>query len=526
MGFAKSPNAGCQYEAGKKGPKRRNLTSVAKIAEDLGMTLSQTASGLVRQEVKQQRQRPLPRNSQPRAVCPLPLDLLTKRKMHLNPVERRIIMASPGQYTIWIFSLPAATAALAITFMLIAVATQSAQAQTLTVLHNFTGGQDGGSPNSGLTLKGENLYGSTPLYGGFGYGAVYQLKHKISNWIFNPIYSFAGFSDGAHPAARMIFGPNGTLYGTTTYGGGSGCSGYGCGTVFNLNPKPTACSAVLCYWNETVLYSFAGPPDGSGPGLGDLIFDQAGNIYGATMNGGSNGMGAVYELKPKGSGWTESVLYSFSGSDGAYPANGMIFDNAGNLYSTTIGGGVYNRGTVFELTPSGSGWTEKVLHSFQNSHDGANPYAGLIFDQSGNLYGATSNGSNSGGPPGGGTVFELTPGENGNWTYTLIYSFNNFIGEYQCGPSSTLAMDGAGNLYGTTVCDGVNGGGNVWELTPSGGSWTYTSLHDFTGGSDGENPVCNVVFDSSGNLYGTTLNGGNLSDCGGSGCGVVWEITP
>jgi len=408
-------------------------------------------------------------------------------------------------------SLGAATAALAIASMLIVVAAQPAQAQTYTVIHTFTGGQDGGTPRSGLTIKAGNLYG-TAYNGGVGYGTVYQLKHKGAGWTFTPLYTFKGFGnggDGANPEARVIFGPNGTLYGTTNLGG------LGVGTVFNLRPAARACTAALCPWTETVLHSFYGNPDGEGPGYGDLIFDKAGNIYGTTSNGGNGSNdGTVYELTPKaGGGYTEMPIYSFSGSDGAFPQNGVIFDNAGNLYSTTINGGLsISYGTVFELTKS-IGWTESLPYSFQGGNDGGYPYAGLIFDPSGNLYGATSDF----GTGGGGTVFELSPSGD-SWTYNVLYSFAG-TADHQCGPWGTLVMDGAGNLYGTTYCDGANGYGNVFELSPLNGGWIYMDLYDFTGGNDGGNPVSNVVFDASGNLYGTASTGGTHN------VGVVWEIT-
>ena len=425
-------------------------------------------------------------------------------------------MANGRQFRNLIFNLSfsAAIAALAIAFVLTVVARQPAQAQAFKILHTFTGGQDGANPYSGVTFdKAGNLYG-TAYYGGTGdYGTVYQLKHKGSGWTFNPLYSFAGGSDGAYPQARVIFGPNGTLYGTAFIGGS-----YGYGTAFNLRPSAAACRTALCPWKETVLYNFTGGTDGGYPGYGDLTLDQAGDIYGTTQTGGKS-MGVVYELTPPGSWNLESVLYAFSGrdTDGAFPFNGVIFDNAGNLYGTTWAGGVGGVGTVFELMYPG--WTECTLNNFFNGNDGGYVNAGLIFDQSGNLYGATSGeGKNNGG-----TVFELTPGANCSWTLDTLYSFTHFSGD-QCGPRGTLAMDGAGNLYGTTYCDGAYGYGNVFELTYP--NWTYTSLHDFTGGSDGGNPVSNVVFDSRGNLYGTTYYGGDLNCDGGYGCGVVWEITP
>ncbi len=437
-------------------------------------------------------------------------------------------MASPTQPHIRIFgtNLPATTAmpaqqpqhrgwlriavALAITFMLSVVATQTAQAQTFNVIHTFTGGGDGANPFAGVTLdQAGNVYGTTD--GGYsGYGTVYKLTHKGSGWTLNVLYTFNG-SDGANPDARVIFGPNGTLYGTTHSGGN--------GTVFNLRPFPSACRSALCPWMETVLYAFEGSPnDGANPGNGDLLFDQAGNIYGTTYTGGADNWGAVYELTPSGSVWQESVLHSFSFGDGAFPSAGVISDNAGNLYGTTDAGGSPPNGTVFELMQS-TGWTENLLYNFQNGNDGSYPEAGLIFDHSGNLYGA----SVTGGSGGGGTVFKLTPSGN-SWTYSPVYSFTGNPYGY-CGPHGSLVMDGAGNLYGSTYCDGANGLGSVFKLTPSGNSWTYDSLHDFTGGSDGEYPYCNVVFDSNGNLYGTASNGGDLN-CGVTGCGVVWEITP
>ncbi len=391
--------------------------------------------------------------------------------------------------------------------------TQAAQAQTYSVLHTFTDGQDGAFPEASLSMDvAGNLYG-TALLGGTSYGTVYRLKRKGSNWIVNPLYSFAGGSDGAYPRARVVFGPDGGLYGTTSAGGGSElCSG-GCGTVFTVRTSATACTAALCPWTETVLYRFVGSADGANP-YGDLVFDQAGNIYGTTFRGGSNGMGTVYELTPSANGWTQNILHTFSGSDGAYPVAGVIFDNLGNLYGTTTEGGPSNGGTVFRLTPSGSGWTESVLYAFQDGADGSTIGAGLMLDPSGNLYGA----SQYGGLGGGGTVFKLTA-SSGKWAYSLVYSFTGGHSS-ACGPSGTLVMDGAGSIYGTTVCDGAEDFGDVFKLTPLGGGWTYTSLHDFTGGSDGASPYCGVVFDASANIYGTAVGGGSM------GAGVVWEITP
>jgi uncharacterized repeat protein (TIGR03803 family) len=263
-----------------------------------------------------------------------------------------------------------------------------------------------------------------------------------------------------------------------------------------------------------VLYSFTGGADGGYPGYGDVVFDQAGNLYGTTSLGGVNGFGTVFKLTPSGGGWTESVLYSFAGgNDGAFPYSGVTFDKVGNLYGTTTSGGANGGGTVYQLTPSEIGWTETVLWNFQAASDGSYPVGGVIFDQAGNLYGTTANG----GPSSGGTVYELTP-SGGNWVFTLLYSFSGYAG-----PFGGLAMDAAGSLYGTTYQDGTYHLGSAFKLTLSGGSWIYTDLHDFDTG--GIYPIGSVVLDAGGNLYGTASAGGSQG-CGGNGCGVVWEITP
>ena len=420
-------------------------------------------------------------------------------------------MLKPLPKSIFCLSFGAATAALVLAFLMIAVAGQPAQAQTFQVIHSFTGGGDGATPWAGVTLdKAGNLYG-TASAGGIGYGTVYRLQHKGSGWTFNPLYSFTGGVDGDTPLARVIFGPDGGLFGTTVHGAG------GSGTVFNLRPQATACKTSLCSWAETVLYRFSAlsnyHPDA------EVTFDQAGSLYSTTLYSGSGdcpeGCGVVFELTPPGSWNMETVLYSFSGTDGEHP-NGVIFDNAGNLYGTTRAGGLGGYGTVFELMYPG--WSQQCsLYNFRRGNDGGDLLAGLIFDQSGNLYGATIDG----GSGGGGTVFELTPLDTCSWTLQTLYSFT---GPAECGPYGTLAIDGAGNLYGTTYCDGAHNAGNVFKLTYP--NWTYTSLYDFTGGNDGAYPVSNVVIDGSGNLYGTASEGGLSGNCDGFGCGVVWEITP
>jgi len=262
------------------------------------------------------------------------------------------------------------------------------------------------------------------------------------------------------------------------------------------------------------------------PGYGDLVFDQTGNIYGTAIGAGS-GYGYAFELTPSGGKWMETTIYTFGNGDApAYPYSGVIFDNAGNLYGTSLEGGtkIGSYGTVYELMPSGPPWAENTLYSFGGGDDGRYPKGGVIFDSSGNLYGATDDG----------VVFELSPGA--PWNYKALYTFVCPCSA-EGGPWASLVMDASGNLYGTAYSDGNPsknyGYGSVFKLTPQlDGTWTYNSLHDFCAGgrpcSDGAYPISTVVMDANGNLYGTTTYGGTGSNCypGNNGCGVVWEITP
>ena len=409
-----------------------------------------------------------------------------------------------------------ATVSLLVTFSFSLV-----EAQTLTVLHAFTGGNDGGNPFAGLTADAAgNLYGTTVNGGERFAGTVYRLASRNQGWVLTPLYSFQGQSpnnDGAVPDARVAFGPNGVLYGTTGVGGLYACfDEQGCGIVFSLRPPASICNAIDCPWTETILYRFTGP-DGAYP-VGDLTFDQAGNLYGVTNAGGNSGCdqyegddcGVVYMITPGGS---FSVLYKMpGGSGGSYPEAGVTFDSMGNLYGTTSRGGSSDLGVIFKLTPSQGGWTGTTLYQFQPGNGGNNPYAGLITDGAGNFYGATS----AGGLYGGGTVFELSPSGN-NWTYTVLYSFTG----PGPGPQANLTMDSSGNLYGTTFGDGTPGLGSVFKLTHSGGNWSYTTLHNFTGGSDGYAPYGSVILDRNANVYGTTTEGGTFQYDG-----VIFEITP
>jgi uncharacterized repeat protein (TIGR03803 family) len=346
-----------------------------------------------------------------------------------------------------------------------------------TVLHNFNdNGSDGWDPQSGLIFDAAgNLYGTTASGGTYNGGTVFELSPMPGGgWTEIVLYSFGNGMDGAGPGyGSLIFDAAGNLYGTTSTGGTFECPNLGCGTVFKLTPT------VGGAWTETVLYDFHNGSDGHIP-RASLIFDTAGNLYGTTEEGGTgncldgqtHGCGTVFELTPTlGGEWTETVLHDFgSGTDGRNPIAGLIFDAAGNLYGTTLGGGAYtNDGTVFELSPAGGGWTETVLHSFNEQGSGGyGPSTGpLLFDAAGNLYGTVG----AGGAYFGGTAFKLTPTVGGAWTDTVLYSFGN--GTDGNSPSTGLTFDAAGNLYGTTFYGGtypcgqqLRGCGTVFELTP------------------------------------------------------------
>ena len=415
-------------------------------------------------------------------------------------------------------SCPAQAFILAIALVLTMLA-PAAHAQSFSVIHTFAG-SDGIKPYAGVSIHGGNLFGTT-AFGGGNNGTVWELSHSGSSWLINPISYL--FGTGNQPKARAVFGPDAHLYTIAEIGGAEGN-----GSVFSLTPPISICRTAQCFWRETDVHSFAGSPsDGQYPGSGDLIWDQQGNIYGVTGSGGLTNAGIVYELTPSGNSYTEKILYNFLGlADGAGP-NGVVIDSKGNLFGTAYSGGLQDCpqqqdcGVVFELTNvPGVGWQETVLYAFTGGNDGANPIGGVILDSLGNLYGTTR----AGGMGGAGTLFELSPSGN-SWTYNVLYSFS---GIYGCGSWASLTLDAAGNLYGTTDCAGLDQRGNVFKLTKTQNGWTYTSLYDFTGGADGGYPVGNVTIDSDGTLYSTASGGGSSQGACAAygGCGTVWMIKP
>src|SRR5271157_3590518 len=360
------------------------------------------------------------------------------------------------------------------------------QAQTETVLYAFTGavtsGPDGSNPGAPLLRDAQgNLFGTTESGGDSGNGTVFELVYvSPGNYKEQVLYSFRGVTttsqDGAMPTAGLIMDANGNLYGTTSVGGVAvHCTSLGgCGTVFELHYPSSPGQGYL----PEVLYNFGGElnGDGSQPTAG-LVMDSSGNLYGTTFLGGASGFGTVFEIN---SSRSYSLLHSFAATttDGGLPYAGLVMDGSGNLFGTASLGGVSNQGTVFELANSSGNFTFNTLYSFKLTGDGQSPIAGVIVDSSGNLYGTTLFGGTSkacGTKLGCGTVFEL------------VYSPPS--------PPSTS------------------------------GSYTETLLHTFTGLTDGDGGTpLGLVMDSSGNLFGATEYGGSSSTCF-YGCGTLFELT-
>ena len=429
------------------------------------------------------------------------------------------------------------------------------------VLYSFQGSTDGATPNGAIVFdKAGNLYGATQNGGAstclspYDCGTVYKLTPPTQTggeWTETVLYVFKGYTygDGASPQGGLVIDDAGNLYGTTGYGGTGPClllgGPVGCGTVYELSPP----AQIGDPWGETVLYSFQGGNDGF-IAFGDLAFDKAGNLYGATLFGGGKGTtcdslyggqcGTVFALSPpkvKGDKWTERVLHRFAGvaqgvqfGDGASPNGGLVVDSMGSVYGSTLLGG-YNCphnsnqgcGTLFELRPptrKDSAWTEKLIHVFMNSTDGTQPTAGVVLGADGSLFGAAN-----GGPKGSGLVFKLDLCSTGNCEETMLYAVG---GEPYYYAPTVSGFDSSGNLYGTTNVGPGPLDGGVFRLKAAAagaGSWGADLLHGFTGTPDGAYPTTKIAFGNAGTVYGTTQEGGDGLACQ-FGCGTVFKIAP
>jgi uncharacterized repeat protein (TIGR03803 family) len=358
------------------------------------------------------------------------------------------------------------------------------------VLYSFQYGNDGAGPQAPVIEdKSGALYGETDYGGGstscnYGCGVIYELTPSKGGYTERVLYAFVRGNDGSNPIGGLL-DEGGALYGTTYHGGGSGActpAGLGCGTVFKLTPSGSG-------YTESILHAFKGKTDGAGP-TDELLADSKGNLYGTTLWGGetggacksvpsdSAGCGTVFRLTPSGSHYTQTVIYRFKGgtADGQYPRTGLLAGKNGVFYGLTEAGGSKNggSGTVFELTPKGSNYTEQLVYAFKGGDDGADPddTTGLYAGADGALYGSTASGG------------------------------------------------------GATACSG--GCGTIFKLTPSGSSYSESVLYAFQGGADGEGPYGSVVADAKGNLYGPTFIGGSGSctASSGNGCGTIFKIAP
>jgi uncharacterized repeat protein (TIGR03803 family) len=418
-------------------------------------------------------------------------------------------------------------AAFIVAFGFLTITTPLLAASSEKVLYSFctlSNCADGNTPEANLIFDAAgNLYGTTFNGGAYGFGSIFQLvRGSDGTWTEKVLYSFCSTTncdDGTNPEG-LVFGAAGKLYGITLTGGGNGF-----GAVFELAPGKGG------IWSENVLHNFDFTGgDGYYPYDG-LIADAGGNLYGTTEWGGAYNSGTVFQLIPGAKGkWTEERLHNFNdnGKDGYAPLSGLMLDAAGNLYGTTTSGGSsgtgcggHGCGIVFQLTPGAKGkWAEKVLHSFNdNGKDGYDPWAAVVSDKAGNLYGTT----NSGGASGCGTVFKLAPGASGKWTEKVLHTFAKDAND-GCLPEAALTADVAGNLYGTTFYGGPYNDGTVFELIPrTNGTWMEKVVHNFDWSifvKDGTLPGAGLIFDKAGKMYGTTENGGALNS------GTVFEFTP
>jgi len=394
------------------------------------------------------------------------------------------------------------------------------------VLYTFGNLPDGENPNPGLVLDSAgNLYGATYVgggsvfaCGGSGCGTIFKLApNAAGSWTESIVYDFTG-TLSAFPGG-LIFDASGNLYGTAQVGPADG--GGGTGSVFEFTPNPDGS------WTYNLLYAFVTSTEGTYPNYG-LVFDSAGNLYGSTMEGGQYNGGVIFQLSPNGDGsWTETQLYAFTfGADGGEPVGGLVLDQKGNLYGTTLYGGAVNCyglscGTVFSLIKNSDGsWTYQTLYSFTGEADGGSPEAGPTF-YGGNLYGSTQ----WGGDPtcNCGVLFALTGNSAGGWSEHVIHAFTT--GKDGMDPRTTLKFDSAGNLYYVSESGAAGDFGAILEmvLRPK---LHISLLHRFIGQTAGSAPN-DIIFDGAGNIYGTTYQGG-LLNCGlnHEGCGVVFEITP
>lgn len=398
----------------------------------------------------------------------------------------------------------------------------SSAAQQYRILHTFDP-ITGSLPNGDLLQYRGSVAGTTEQGGLSGNGSVITVVDVRTDATFNVIYSFTGGPDGSQPRGGLVVDKVGNLYGTTYAGGAGTCFSDGCGTVFKMSIED-----IFGPWTKTVIHNFtgelAGGEDGAAP-VGNLTIGPHGDIYGTTSYGGMHGCGIVFKLSDSGGVWSETVLHHFAGTpDGCRPNGRMVFGRHAILYGTTVAGGTFTEsepdgvGTVFQLTPNQDGtWSESVIHDFGAEGDGFAPAAGLHADPEDVLYGTTYYGGiHSCSTSTCGTVFQMKKIQ-GSWRERVIHHFDGVAGNY---PAAVVVRDRSGVFYGTTLSGGAHDTGTVFKLTPSGNDFVHTILHQFGDPTFGQSPNTATALDAFDRIYGMTLLGGT------NGVGVLYNINP
>jgi uncharacterized repeat protein (TIGR03803 family) len=394
------------------------------------------------------------------------------------------------------------TAALTLIVSTLWPATMRAQGNYRVIFNFGEHPADGYQPWSGVLLDSRgNIYGNTEQGGQRGFGTVYQLIRDDGDHLhYSSLHSFDYYDPGNAPVTGMVRDNNNRLYGTNTT------------QLFELLPTGSL------VWQLLPIHQFTGGSDGDCQDLCSVSMDSSGNLWGSTPAGGQYEQGVVFVDNSAG----HTVVHDFTGGDdGGYGVGQLAFDNQGNIYGTAEQGGMYGQGVVYRISPNGDSWTYTVLHHFSGAPDGSGPWGGVILGNDGNLYGTTSNGGSAFGQ--GGTVFRLNPNGDGTWSESVLYSFSQDGDGFD--PVAVPTIDADGNLYGTTLC-GIEPqcNGTIYKLTQSDGQWTENIIHAFQGApDDGATPFfVKIAIDNAGNLYGTTTQGGSYLPVGG----IVWEYTP
>jgi uncharacterized repeat protein (TIGR03803 family) len=396
------------------------------------------------------------------------------------------------------------SSSLAVLTVLAMLVGQAGAANTTEVIFSFAE-EAGEYPSTELVMDGAgNIYGTAVQGGQFGGGTVFQLAPSGDGWTYTVLHDFTGGADGGQPYGGVTLDPQGNLFGTAVIGGSGGvCVEDGCGVAYMLTKDGGT-------WTHSVIHDFTGGNDGFGPGVG-LTRDARGNLYGMTPTGGAYGLGTIFQLKRNHNGtWTQRVIHTFTGGlDGATGSAGrLLLDDAGNLSGVATVGGAHGAGTAFRLRRAPRGrWRLKTLYAFKGQPFAGNPYGALLFDEAGSLYGTTY----YDGEYDLGTVYKLTR-EDGSWTETVLYSFRG--GMDGASPISNLVFDESGTIYGTTSEGGAPGCGcgTIFRLTEANGEWTESVVHAFEGTPDGAYPYAGMLVGMSGTFFGATVHGGDDDD--------------